>query len=109
MINLMSSNRQSSGTVDAPTHRFFDGGNFALFVADAGAKAADGYYTHRNLTLFAWNLALWVLNFYVMSNTNNLLSPRDAARFIGVSYSTIKQWILTGKLKTVKTQGGITE
>jgi len=41
-----------------------------------------------------------------MSNINNLLTPRDAARLIGVSYSTIKQWILTGKLKTVKTPGG---
>jgi len=41
-----------------------------------------------------------------MSNINNLLTPRDAARLIGISYSTIKQWILTGKLKTVKTPGG---
>ena len=41
-----------------------------------------------------------------MSNANNLLTPREAARMIGISYSTIKQWILTGKLKTVKTPGG---
>lgn len=40
-----------------------------------------------------------------MSNINNL-TPREAARLIGISYSTIKQWILTGKLKTVKTPGG---
>jgi molybdopterin-binding protein len=41
-----------------------------------------------------------------MSNTTNLLTPREAARLIGISYSTIKQWILTGKLKTAKTPGG---
>ena len=41
-----------------------------------------------------------------MSNANNLLTPREAARLIGISYSTIKQWILTGKLKTAKTPGG---
>ena len=31
---------------------------------------------------------------------------RVAARLIGVSYPTIKQWILSGKLKTVQTPGG---
>lgn len=35
-----------------------------------------------------------------------MLTPREAARLIGVSYPTIKQWILTGKLKTVRTPGG---
>src|ERR1043165_9517644 len=41
-----------------------------------------------------------------MSNSINLLTPREAARLVGISYSTIKQWILTGKLTTVKTPGG---
>lgn len=41
-----------------------------------------------------------------MPNSNSLLTPREAARMIGISYSTMKQWILTGKLKTVKTPGG---
>ena len=41
-----------------------------------------------------------------MANPNQMLTPREAARFIGVSYPTIKQWILTGKLKTVQTPGG---
>jgi molybdopterin-binding protein len=41
-----------------------------------------------------------------MPNPNQMLTPREAARFIGVSYPTIKQWILTGKLKTVQTPGG---
>lgn len=35
-----------------------------------------------------------------------MLTPREAARLLGISYPTIKQWILTGKLKTVKTPGG---
>ncbi len=35
-----------------------------------------------------------------------MLTPRDAARHIGVSYPTIKQWILAGKLKTAQTPGG---
>ena len=35
-----------------------------------------------------------------------MLTPREAARLIGISYPTIKQWILSGKLKTVQTPGG---
>ena len=35
-----------------------------------------------------------------------MLTPREAARLIGISYPTIKQWILSGKLTTVKTPGG---
>jgi molybdopterin-binding protein len=35
-----------------------------------------------------------------------MLTPREAARLIGISYPTIKQWILAGKLKTVQTPGG---
>ena len=35
-----------------------------------------------------------------------MLTPREAARLLGISYPTIKQWILTGKLKTVTTPGG---
>ena len=41
-----------------------------------------------------------------MATANVMLTPRDAARMIGVSYPTIKQWILSGKLKTVQTPGG---
>ena len=41
-----------------------------------------------------------------MATTNVMLTPRDAARMIGVSYPTIKQWILSGKLKTIQTPGG---
>ena len=41
-----------------------------------------------------------------MNPSNTLLTPREAAAAIGVSYSTIKQWILAGKLRTIKTPGG---
>jgi len=36
----------------------------------------------------------------------NLLSPRDAAKILGISYPTLKQWIYKKKLRTVKTAGG---
>jgi molybdopterin-binding protein len=35
-----------------------------------------------------------------------MLTPREAARMLGISYPSIKQWILSGKLKTVQTPGG---
>ncbi len=35
-----------------------------------------------------------------------LLTPREAARHLAISYPTIKQWILSGKLKTTQTPGG---
>ena len=38
--------------------------------------------------------------------TTPLLTPREAAHMLGISYPTIKQWILSGKLKTVPTPGG---
>lgn len=34
------------------------------------------------------------------------LKPKDAARVIGISYPTIKQWIYEGKIESVKTPGG---
>ena len=41
-----------------------------------------------------------------ISPSDILLKPREAAAELGLSYPTIKQWILTGKLATVKTPGG---
>jgi molybdopterin-binding protein len=38
--------------------------------------------------------------------TEQMLTPREASRLLGVSYPTIKQWILSGKLETVQTPGG---
>ena len=41
-----------------------------------------------------------------MSAPPSLLTPRQAASLLGISYPTIKQWILRGSLPTVKTPGG---
>ena len=41
-----------------------------------------------------------------MTVQRQLLTPREAARMLGISYPTIKKWILDGKLKTVTTPGG---
>ena len=41
-----------------------------------------------------------------MPNTLPLLKPREAAAMLGISYPTVKQWILSGKLATVQTPGG---
>jgi molybdopterin-binding protein len=41
-----------------------------------------------------------------MNAQHQLLTPREAARMLGISYPTIKKWILDGKLKTAKTPGG---
>lgn len=41
-----------------------------------------------------------------MSTETDLLKPREAARLLGVSYPTIKQWILSGKLRSIQTPGG---
>lgn len=41
-----------------------------------------------------------------MPTNDILLKPREAATALGVSYPTLKQWILAGSLKTVKTPGG---
>ena len=35
-----------------------------------------------------------------------MLKPQDAAKLIGVSYPTLKQWIYTDKVRSVKTPGG---
>ena len=35
-----------------------------------------------------------------------LLPPREAAKILGISYPTLKQWIYRGKIRTAKTPGG---
>jgi molybdopterin-binding protein len=35
-----------------------------------------------------------------------LITPREAAQILGISYPTVKQWIYKKKLRTVKTAGG---
>jgi molybdopterin-binding protein len=39
-------------------------------------------------------------------NRTTLLPPREAARILGISYPTLKQWIYRGKIRTAKTPGG---
>lgn len=41
-----------------------------------------------------------------MTVQRQMLTPREAARMLGISYPTIKKWILDGRLKTRKTPGG---
>jgi molybdopterin-binding protein len=41
-----------------------------------------------------------------MKEAEQLLTPREAAAAVGVSYATIKKWILAGKLETIQTPGG---
>jgi molybdopterin-binding protein len=41
-----------------------------------------------------------------MSPHEQLLTPREASRMLGISYPAIKKWILDGKLKTIRTPGG---
>ena len=36
----------------------------------------------------------------------SLLTVREAAAKLGVSYSTVKQWIYKGSVRTVRTEGG---
>lgn len=38
--------------------------------------------------------------------TEELLNPRDAARALGISYPTLKQWIYKHKLRSIQTAGG---
>src|ERR1700686_148978 len=39
-------------------------------------------------------------------HSDELLNPRDAARALGISYPTLKQWIYKRKLRSVQTSGG---
>ncbi len=41
-----------------------------------------------------------------MSDRAKLVRPRDAAKVLGISYSTLKRWIHTRKIRTVQTEGG---
>jgi molybdopterin-binding protein len=39
-------------------------------------------------------------------NDSRLIRPREAAQILGVSYSTLKRWILSKQLRSVRTRGG---
>jgi molybdopterin-binding protein len=42
----------------------------------------------------------------VSVQSDELLNPRDAARSLGISYPTLKQWIYKKKLHSIRTAGG---
>jgi molybdopterin-binding protein len=39
-------------------------------------------------------------------DSSRLITPRSAAQRLGVSYSTLKQWIYKGSVRTIRTSGG---
>ena len=39
-------------------------------------------------------------------SSSNLLTPRQAAEKLGISYPALKHWILAGRIQTIKTPGG---
>ena len=41
-----------------------------------------------------------------MATQKQMFTPREASRILGFNYGTIKNWILTGRLKSYKTPGG---
>jgi molybdopterin-binding protein len=41
-----------------------------------------------------------------MADTPALLTPRQAAKALGIAYPTLKHWILAGKIKSIRTPGG---
>ncbi len=47
-----------------------------------------------------------MIQFEMANDSSRLLTPRDAAQRLGVSYSTFKQWIYKGSVRTVRTSGG---
>src|SRR3954463_50893 len=42
----------------------------------------------------------------ILFNAMTLLTPREAASRLGVSYPTVKQWIYKGSIRTRRTAGG---
>jgi molybdopterin-binding protein len=41
-----------------------------------------------------------------MPDLGKLFTPREAARVLGISYPTLKQWIYKRKIRTIQTPGG---
>jgi molybdopterin-binding protein len=41
-----------------------------------------------------------------MTGEKQALTPREASEMLGISYPSIKKWILNGTLKTIRTPGG---
>jgi molybdopterin-binding protein len=41
-----------------------------------------------------------------MTGNKHVLTPREVSKILGMSYPSVKKWILNGTLKTIKTPGG---
>jgi molybdopterin-binding protein len=41
-----------------------------------------------------------------MTGNKQVLTPREVSKILGMSYPSVKKWILNGTLKTIKTPGG---
>jgi molybdopterin-binding protein len=41
-----------------------------------------------------------------LKSASDLIKPAEAARLVGVSYPTMKQWIYSGKVRSTRTLGG---
>lgn len=51
-------------------------------------------------------MGLWLVPGRILAAMPALLTPREAALRLGISYPTIKQWLYGGKIKASKTAGG---
>ena len=47
-----------------------------------------------------------MIPFEMANDSSRLMTPRSVAQRLGVSYSTLKQWIYKGSVRTVRTSGG---
>ena len=45
----------------------------------------------------------------MVSKTEKLYTPSEAARILGISISTLRRWEREGKIRTVRTAGGTEE
>jgi molybdopterin-binding protein len=45
-------------------------------------------------------------DFRHLMTSSTLLTPRQAAEKLGISYPVLKHWILAGRIRTIKTPGG---
>lgn len=53
---------------------------------------------------FAW--AQKVLQIKDMTAQRQFLTPREASRMLGLTYPTLRRWILAGRIRSIKTPGG---
>ena len=74
------------------------------FSCFGGAPASKSRKDHRSRSSSIRSMTIVCLTIAVAMP--KLYTPRDAAKVLGIGYSSLKQWIYRGKLKTVRTPGG---